>query len=629
MIKRVWGQNFLPFREPVTFSLEKQGLVLIRGLNKVSAALNDNGSGKTSILHLIAWILFGEDLKGRKGDAVANRFTDEACVGEMDLEDDLGPWSIQRARRPASLVVEGLDVPKDSNMDVVQAAIESRLGFGLRTFKNAVIFGQGSFDRFAHAEQADQMKMLDEIQGIDYTEPRKNAAAWRKDLSETVEQIAGEISVDNATLAAKRGEVQTLTALRDSYDTTKRLALSGLEARLRALTETMKATERDVWSLTKDTELLERLRAEDKVLTECDAALSLTRQNEDEAGALQDEAGRNLRQFDEKLERLLTHTECPECLGLIKGFSKNVKDRFAKRREPLATEATGATEAYRACLAASKLALEAVEAQQAVMRKMVGGTDDLQRIIMRLEERCSPVNMKRLKARLLTETKAVQDMDANIKKAKGETWDGAAKLADAEAAVTLLTARIARETGRFEKAGFAVGLAEYCVDAFGDRGIRSLMVDSVSEFVNDRMGEHLEVLTAGEASNRMSATQTNKKGNTKERITFTPSWTWGGEGTDSGSGGQDRRIDLATFASMQDLAESRSARPFPFKAYDEPFDALDSRGKEIACQWLRAQVKQYGTVLLITHSEELAGLANPDQTWTIEHSEDGAHLLLS
>jgi ABC-type lipoprotein export system ATPase subunit len=79
---------------------------------------------------------------------------------------------------------------------------------------------------------------------------------------------------------------------------------------------------------------------------------------------------------------------------------------------------------------------------------------------------------------------------------------------------------------------------------------------------------------------------------------------------------------------MQDLAESRSARPFPLKAYDEPFDALDSRGKEMACAWLREQAKKR-TVLLITHSEELAGLANPDQTWTIVHDENGARVLFT
>ena len=628
MILRLIVEGFLPFRERVEFPLANQGLVVVRGLNKVSASSNDNGSGKTSILHGLSFNWFGIDLKGRKADAVANRFTEGVCLTQTDMEDERGPWSVIRTRRPGKLWVEGdsVDLAPDSNMDVVQAYIESRLGFGYRTFMNAIVFGQGMFERFAHADQAEQMKMLDEIQGLDYSTPRRNATDWRKNLVTSVEEIGGDISLSNVTLAAKRSEVETLTGLRDSYERTKRSALAALEVRLKGLADTARATGVEVRVLDGDSKLLEWLRREENVLTEREAALSLARSNEEEAGAFQDEAGMNLRRFDEKLERLLTHAECPECLGVIGGDIETVKTRFEFARRPLAIEQAEMAEAYRKTLDDTRAALDAVEAQQAVMRKMVGGTDDLHQVIMRLELRCNPTAVKKLRARLLAENNAVDEMQASIARAKGETWDGSLKLADAEASVVLMTAKIAREQGRFDKATIAVGLADYCVEAFSDRGIRSLMVDNVADFVNDRMVEHLDALTAGEATNRMAATTALKKGGTKERISFTPSWVWGGEGSDSGSGGQDRRVDLATFASVQDLSESRSARPFPLKAYDEPFDALDSRGKEMACAWLREQAKKR-TVLLITHSEELAGLANPDQTWTIEHDENGARCI--
>lgn len=624
MILRVIVENFLPFRERTEFPLANQGLVLIRGNNKVSASSNDNGSGKTSVLHAIAWVLFGEDLKGRKADAVACRFTEGQCSVRIDLEDDLGAWSVIRTRRPASLRVEGLDVPKDSNMDVVQAAIESRLGYGLHTFRNAVVFGQGSFDRFAHADQAEQMKMLDEIQGLDYSAPRRGAADWKKNLVATMGEIEGGINTDSAVLEQTKNQVKTLTGLRDSFEITRRERVRLYESKLLLAKKTVEATEREVWAIEKDAELLARLRVEESRLAEREAALSLTRQAEDEAGALQDEAGRNLRQFDERLERLFEHGTCPECLGAVQSDEGNVRRRFAAKRGPLAIEQAELAEAYRQTLEASRKALDGVEAQQGVMRKMIGGTEDLHQFIMRLEVRCSPVAIKKLKTRLMQEQNAVGEIMRLIEATNKETWDGQAALDKAETTITATTVRIAREEGRLEKAGIAVDLADYCVEAFGDRGIRSLMVDNVSDFVNDRMAEHLEALTAGEATNRMAATTATKKGTVKERISFTPTWAWGGEGPDSGSGGQDRRVDLATFASVQDLSESRSARPFPLKAYDEPFDALDSRGKEMACAWLRAQATKR-TVLLITHSEELAGLANPDKTWTIVHDENGAH----
>src|SRR5260370_25734841 len=108
-------------------------------------------------------------------------------------------------------------------------------------------------------------------------------------------------------------------------------------------------------------------------------------------------------------------------------------------------------------------------------------------------------------------------------------------------------------------------MAEYWVEAFGDRGIRSLLVDGVADYVNDRVRGHLEVLAAGEATMTMSSQTGLKKGGAKERISFTPIWSWGGATKDDGSGGQDRRMDLAVFAAVQDLSENRSAQPFPLK----------------------------------------------------------------
>jgi DNA repair exonuclease SbcCD ATPase subunit len=113
-------------------------------------------------------------------------------------------------------------------------------------------------------------------------------------------------------------------------------------------------------------------------------------------------------------------------------------------------------------------------------------------MIMRLEERCTPVARKRLVERVAREKAEATTIGENIKKAEGEKWDGQAALDRAEEKVTMLTVRIAREQGRLDKAAIAVDLATYCYDAYGDRGIRSLMVDNVADFVNERMAEHLD-----------------------------------------------------------------------------------------------------------------------------------------
>ena len=174
-----------------------------------------------------------------------------------------------------------------------------------------------------------------------------------------------------------------------------------------------------------------------------------------------------------------------------------------------------------------------------------------------------------------------------------------------------------------------VALAEYWVEAFGDRGIRSMLVDGVADFINERLAAHLEQLACGEATVRMSAQTELKKGGARERISFATEWAWGGAGPSDGSGGQDRRRDLAVFAAVQDLAESRSARPFPLKVWDEPGDNLDARGQELFLRWVETEARRRGTGLLITHSEGIASQADPDCVWTIVLDRGGARVEVS
>jgi DNA repair exonuclease SbcCD ATPase subunit len=624
VIERLYGKNFLPFREGFDVPLANQGIVLVRGDNRISKAASDNGSGKTSIVHAIAWCLWGTDLLGRKADAVACRFTEDQCLVGLVIRDAQGEWSVERTRRPASLVTTGLDVPKDSDAVVVQAAIDQRIGFGYRTFMNAAVFGQGAFERFAHADQAEQMRMLDEIQGIDFKEPRERLKKWRTQLLAQRDEIESSIATDSEILRSAREQVKTLTTLRDTYDVTKQRTVEPLRVRQLSCERSAEKLQAEIKAFDANVKLLTQARKEQDILIEREGQLSLARQAEDEAGALNDEAGMNLRRFDEQLDELLAHAQCPTCRGKVDDKPK-VRERFAKDRAAWVRAAGDRTKKYRACLDASRVALEAVEAQQEVLRAIVGGTEDLGRMVMRLEERTTPRARQLLADRYAGEQAEADKLTANIAKTLAEKWDGQVALDRAEITTATATVRVARATGRMEALGKMISVADYLTEAYSDRGIRSLLVDSVADFLNERMSEHLMALTAGEATNEMSATTETKKGTVKDRISFKPSWSWGGDGEGTGSAGQDRRIDLATFAAVQDLAESRSARPFPLKVYDEPFDALDSRGKEMACAWLRAQAKTR-TVLLITHSEELAGLVEPDQTWTVVHDANGARL---
>jgi DNA repair exonuclease SbcCD ATPase subunit len=207
------------------------------------------------------------------------------------------------------------------------------------------------------------------------------------------------------------------------------------------------------------------------------------------------------------------------------------------------------------------------------------------------------------------------------------TWEGAAALETLQKEKVTTEVTLKQTTQAREQAIRTIACAEFWVEAFGDRGIRSLLFESVESFLNDRLQYHLKLHTAGEAELRVSALSALKSGAMKEKLSFMASWMWGANSYSLGSGGQGCRIDLAAFAALQDLAASRSARPIRLRVYDEPGDGLDSLGMEIFAHWLRQQIQEHGTGLLITHNDTLAGLVEPDMVLTAVLDEEGSHLV--
>ena len=181
----------------------------------------------------------------------------------------------------------------------------------------------------------------------------------------------------------------------------------------------------------------------------------------------------------------------------------------------------------------------------------------------RIERECSPEVIDRA-GRLHTQAgERVAELEETITRERKRLWEGDAPLKAARLSLQDIAVKIESQTKEREQVQEAVAIAEYWVEAFGDRGIRSLMFDSVSGFLNRRLQEHLEILTGGESTVEFSAVSTLKSGGKREKLSIGASWAWGAGTYLAGSAGQDRRIDLAIFGAMQDLAERRSARPFP------------------------------------------------------------------
>ena len=620
------GENFMSFREPFEVRVDDLGLVRVEGKNLVSQAADSNGSGKTALLvKFPSWVLFGVTPDGLRGDEVACRFNKQTCKGWITIEDEQGQWTIRRTRRPATLMVEGTDWTGET-MAVLQARIESRLGWGPKTFNNMIVFGQGNFERFANAKQEDQMKMLDEIQGIDFGAALDRAETWRRDLKSKADSIQAQIRKDEEAMVRLERTVNQLAKDQENFQGNKDARIRDLQGQRAGTVAKRDQVHKAMEDLGPKIQRIAELKVVYDKLTDAKKILDGT---ERDCTATQNALDRDRADHDalvRAVDDLLANESCPTCRCKFNPkVAEAVREAYRPELVAIREKIAKADEAAKA----------AHKAHQASMRHFKKWQDQWPfgqysssdyRALTKLEAEEGQPAFDKLQTQYTHFGGQVDLFDKEIQREERKVWEGAETLDASRRELGTVTQRLEASRLGLDRANKTLRVADYWCVAFGDRGLRSLLVDSVAGYLNERLAHHLAVLAAGEAEVQVSAQATLKSGKQKEDLTITPAWAYGAAGAGLGSGGQDRRIDLALFAAIQDLAESRSARPFPLKVYDEPFDALDGRGKERMAEWLKEQSRTHGSVFVITHSEEMANLLEPDTIWTVSLDEEGSHV---
>jgi DNA repair exonuclease SbcCD ATPase subunit len=156
---------------------------------------------------------------------------------------------------------------------------------------------------------------------------------------------------------------------------------------------------------------------------------------------------------------------------------------------------------------------------------------------------------------------------------------------------TALRARDAAELARLEASLRATELIEntltrdlqyltFWQEGFGNSGVKSLLLDTVTPYLSYRASEYLEALTGGTARVEFATQKTLASGDKRDRFEVRVSYDFGGDTYRAISGGERRRIDLACLFAVGDLAASRSVAPVRLRLLDEPFDNLDGVGAE-------------------------------------------------
>jgi len=191
--------GFLSYLDPIKIDFSTFELACISGAN---------GSGKSSLIDAITWVLFGQ--ARRRDDAIINSHASAAEVVYEFLYEGI-PYRVQRSKpKDKSTLLEFyVQEPGGSwrpltehSVRETEQRIQQTLRMDYETFINASFFLQGKADQFAQQRPGDRKRILSSILGLEVWETyrersferRKQLEADLAGLDALLEEITAELN---------------------------------------------------------------------------------------------------------------------------------------------------------------------------------------------------------------------------------------------------------------------------------------------------------------------------------------------------------------------------------------------------------------------------------------------------
>ena len=172
----------------------------------------------------------------------------------------------------------------------------------------------------------------------------------------------------------------------------------------------------------------------------------------------------------------------------------------------------------------------------------------------------------------------------------------------AESRVLDTEAKLVTKQGEIDALAGEVQTLEDIVKVFSPAGVRAHILDSITPFLNDRTRDYLGALSDGNSHAVWSTLTKTAKGELKEKFNIEVTNDLGGDTFAALSGGEKRKVRLATAMALQEMVASRATKPINLFIADEIDHALDESGLERLMGILDKRAKAQGTVLVISHN---------------------------
>lgn len=616
-------QNFLTVGGLSNLALSNQGLTLIQGINEDDSSAGSNGAGKSSIADALCWGLFGETAREESGDAVVNDKVGKDCFVKVTLKDNDVVYEITRYRKHKEFKNQTTvkvwedangfnlkDLSKGTEKET-QELVTNIVGCSLNVFVAAIYAGQEAIPDIPKMTDKQLKLLIEEAAGVERLEAAYEIA--RKDALETQAKING-IAAEKANVTAIRGVLQNKL---DIAQAKHKLFEESRQARSDQHKQSAKDVVEEVRKLNAELATKDEAGLRSR-LSDLQAQVAGIKQKQDIAKQLQAEVS-NKESALRNQEFVLAQAK--KQVQAYQNAHDNAETEMAKP-----CHACGKPHDPSEIETFKKHQLESLNTASAGMKQIEDAIaafkEDLYKVANAHMEAVKDVDALNPQT-IFNETNTINSQLANIKAIESDI----ARLktsaqAYVEAAKGVLTepnpegkvvdyineqiqasdAQIADAEAKLIEAEKEAEVTNAVVKVFSPAGVRAHILDTVTPFLNDRTSDYLSALSDGNIHAIWTTISKTAKGDLKEKFNIEVSNDKGGKSFKLLSGGEKRKVRLATMLALQDLVASRATKPINIWIGDEIDHALDEAGLERLMGILDRKARERGTVLVISHN---------------------------
>ncbi len=620
------AQDFCCF-PALKLRLRKRGLVWIGGENNDTHSATSNGAGKSTVFKTIGWAGYGKSVDGKDGDEVI-RHGAKMAQTNLALTDG---YSVLRERRKSGpkviLLRDGVELKMDRTE--IQPKIDELLGMDWQTFRNVALYGQRDNKRFIHPETSDRERK--EVLGrILRTTIYGVAHGWVKENVLRLKKAADVLRADVEKAEARLGEydLEDLERQRKEWEESRKRRIANLGDQVRTFLDAAKELLKDAPDVdaleARLSELRNKQRAAKALEDDIEALVASSTPLADAVLKANNDLNKAQHVFDSAeraFEKLYADDSglCPLCQGPLGEGSAADHGAELKAAVDAAEKALKkATKVARD--AATELAEKNNEIRRARVtlkaeREAVEAIPDVQEELAEARSVKDRSDAKKAQAKLTLEQAQAVKVEAN-------PVDEQIKRAEERIAVAKRAIKVAK--GSLTETNHEAAHYEFWNKGYSPTGLPSFALDAVMPMLTERANVYLETLADGDITVNFSTQRELKSAKGEYRDEIAVEWEVEGIGGYPPSGGQWKKLEVATNFALMDLVAAQEGASSDILLLDEVFDGLDPEGVDRVGHLLQKLRSKRETIMVISHSATM-------QEWferaLIVEKKDGASIL--